>query len=162
MQEKYDVINMDAVLDMVQDQERLLELIKPLLNEDGVVVCKVGNNYSDFQLKLLEKEILSKEYWLDEKGHTYYFNKDGLINFFGAYGYECKDIYAEGLIEFNLFNELTNYYENPKVGKACWKAKLNTENMLHHISPEKTNEIMRIFGQMGLGRELVGIFQKCK
>ena len=156
--EKYDVINMDAVLDMVQEQGRLLETIKPLLKEDGIVVCKIGNNYSNFQLELLEKGILSKEYWLDEKGHTFYFNKDGFINFFDAYGYENKDIYAEGLIEFNLLNELTNYYENPQTGKACWRAKINSENMLHSISPEKTNEIMRIFGQMGLGRELVGIF----
>lgn len=157
--QQYDIVNMDSVLDMVQDQTKLLELIRKVLKKDGVLCCKVGNNYSDYQLGLLEQGILTKEYWLDEEGHTYYFNKDGFIRFFEANGFCCKDIYAEGLIELNLLNELTNYYENPKTGKSCYKAKLRTENMLHELSPEKTHEIMRLFGQMGLGRELVGIFQ---
>lgn len=106
---QYDIVNMDSVLDMVQDQTKLLKLIKQVLKTDGILCC--------------------------------------------------KDIYAEGLIELNLMNELTNYYENPAAGKSCYKAKLNIENMLHELSSEKTNEIMRLFGSMGLGRELVGIFQ---
>lgn len=156
---KFDVVNMDAVLDMVQRPDELLEIIKELLKENGVLVCKVGNNYSSFQLGLMEQGILDREYWLDEEGHSWYFNKDGFINFFNEHGYYCMDLYAEGLIEFNLLNELTNYYENPEVGKACYKAKIRMENMLNGISPQKTNEIMRLFGQMGLGRELVGIFK---
>ena len=156
---QYDIVNMDSVLDMVQDQTKLLKLIKQVLKTDGILCCKVGNNYSDYQLNLLKKGVLSKEYWLDEEGHTYYFNKDGFIRFMQENGYFCKDIYAEGLIELNLMNELTNYYENPAAGKSCYKAKLNIENMLHELSSEKTNEIMRLFGSMGLGRELVGIFQ---
>lgn len=158
-EEKFDIVNMDAVLDMVQRPAELIELIKQVLKEDGVMSCKVANNYSDLQIKLLEEQVLTQEYWLDEQGHSWYFNKDGFINFFKAHGYTCVDLYGEGLSEFNLLNDLTNYYENPKAGKSCWKAKLRIENMLHELSAEKTNEIMRLFGQMGLGRELVGIFK---
>lgn len=156
---KFDVVNMDATLDMVQRPGQLLELIKKLLKPEGIVSCKVANNYSAFQMRLLENGTLTKEYWLDEKGHSWYFNKDGFKVFFDKYGYTCLDIYAEGLIELNLLNELTNYYEVPQTGKACYRGKIRTENLLHEISPEKTNEIMRLFGDMGLGRELVGIFR---
>ena len=90
---------------------------------------------------------------------TRHFKEEFGASFMQENGYFCKDIYAEGLIELNLMNELTNYYENPAAGKSCYKAKLNIENMLHELSSEKTNEIMRLFGSMGLGRELVGIFQ---
>lgn len=61
-------------------------------------------------------------------------------------------------VELNLLNKYTNYYENPEVGKECWKTTFNIENMLHNLSMENTIEIMKLFGEMGLGRELLGIF----
>jgi len=156
----FDLVNMDATLDMVQNPARLLELIHKILKPDGLLCCKVANNYSDFQLRLLSGKTLTKEHWLDEDGHPWYFNKDGYLNFMDANGYECRDFYAESLIEFSLLNELTNYYENPKTGKAAYWQKIRLENMWHEISPERTHGIMRQFGQMGLGRELVGIFRR--
>lgn len=156
--ETFDLINMDAVLDMVQDPEKMLQMGKRLLKKDGIFACKVANNYSEYQLGLLKDGTVTKEYWLDEEGHSWYFNKDGLITFFEKHGYMCKDIYAEGLIEFFLLNSQTNYYENPQVGKSCYQAKVRFENMLHEMSPEGANEVMRAFGKMGLGRELVGLF----
>lgn len=155
----YDLVNMDSVLDMVQKPGELLELVKQVLSQDGLVACKTANNYSFLQMKLLKEGVIAKEYWLDEEGHPWYFHGDGMARFFQDHGYLCRDLYAEGLSEWFLLNEYTNYYENPEVGKACFKAKIQIENILHEISLEKTNEIMRQFGQMGLGRELVGIFQ---
>lgn len=156
--EVFDVVNTDCTLDMVQDPELLLQLIKRVVKKDGLIACKVSNNYSDFQIELLKNGTLSKEFWLDEKGHPSYFNKDGFVNFFDANGYECKGVYSERLIELNLMNELTNYYENSETGKACWKTAFKIENMLHDLSMEDTVNIMRLFANMGLGRELLGIF----
>lgn len=156
---RFDLVNMDSVLDMVQKPGELVELVKGVLQKDGLVACKVGNNYSFLQMKLLEEGTLTKEHWLDEEGHPWYFSKDGLAAFFQDHGYICEELYAEGLAEFFLLNGLTNYYENPAAGKACYQAKIRIENMLHQISMEKTHEIMRQLGQMGLGRELVGIFK---
>ena len=158
----FDLVNMDSVLDMVQKPGELLELVKKVLKQDGLVACKTANNYSYLQMKLLQEGTLTKEYWLDEEGHPWYFHGEGMAGLFQDHGYICKDLYAEGLSELFLLHEDTNYYENPKAGKACYRAKIRLENMLHEISLEKTNEIMRQFGQMGLGRELVGIFQYVK
>ena len=154
----FDIVNMDSVLDMMQDPDGLLELVKGVLARDGVFCCKVANNYSYFQIKLLEENKLQKEYWLDPEGHISYFNKDGMLSFFRAHGYECKDIYAEGLAEFFLLNSYSNYYEKPETGKECHKAAVYLENMMHGISSERTHEVMRQIGHMGLGRELVGLF----
>lgn len=157
--QKFDLVNMDSVLDMVQRPGELLELIKNVLKADGQLSCKTANNYSYLQMRLLEDGTLTKEHWLDEEGHPWYFSKEGLITLFQDHGYACMDLYAEGLSEFFLLNEDTNYYENPMAGKACYRAKIRFENMMHDLSPERTNEIMRQFGQIGLGRELVGIFR---
>lgn len=157
----FDAVNMDGVLDMVQDAGKLLELAKKVLDVGGILACKVANNYSALQMHLLSDGTLKEEYWLDEKGHPWYFDKEGFLALLNDHGYQCEDLYSEGLAEAFLFNELTNYYENPETGKACYRAKIRFENMMHQISAEQTNEVMRQFAKMGIGRELAGIFRLC-
>lgn len=158
--EKYDVINMDAFLDMALNPKNVLDNCTELLDENGVLVVKVANNYSRLQLHLLENGKLKKEYWLDEKGHPSYFGKDSLKTFVEANGYEMIDLSCESLIDLNLFNDLTNYYEVPGVGKKCYEARVEMENMYNDISPELSLELFRIYAQMGFGREIVGVFVK--
>lgn len=158
--EKYDVINMDAFLDMALNPKKVLNNCKELLDENGVLVVKVANNYSRLQLHLLENGKLQKEYWLDEKGHPSYFGKDSLKTFIEANGYEMIDLICESLIDLNLFNDLTNYYEVPEAGKKCYEARVEMENMYSDISPELTLDLFRIYAQMGFGREIVGVFVK--
>ena len=157
---KYDVINMDAALDMMLNPEQVVGYCKELLAENGVLVIKVANNYSPLQIKLLQEGKLTKEHWLDETGHISYFNKDGLIRFMDFHGYTCANVYGEGYIELNLFNDSTNYYEHKDAGKGCYQSKIEIENMLHEISPKQALEVFRILGNMGWGREIAGVFKK--
>lgn len=154
----FDVINLDQILDMVLDPEWLLELIKQVLSDSGVLLIKVANNYSYIQTKLLDEGRLDKEYWLDEEGHPSYFNKQGLVNLCDALGFECVDLLGESFIDMNLLNEHTNYYQNPTVGKSCYNARVEIENHLYQESMEDTMEISRRLGRLGLGREIIGVF----
>ena len=77
----YDVINMDAFLDMSLNPENDLDNCRKLLKKNGILVIKVANNYSKLQLHLLETGKLKKEYWLDEGGHPSYFGKESLKKF---------------------------------------------------------------------------------
>lgn len=63
-------------------------------------------------------------------------------------------------MDFQLLNPFSNYYEHPETGKAAYKAAVRLENLLHEISKERTVEIYRMLGDMGFGREIVGIFKK--
>lgn len=157
---KFDIINMDSVLDMMVHPQKILELCREALYENGLLLIKVANNYSVLQKRLLEKKKLSDTYWLDKGGHPSYFNRQGLINLLEAYGYECLDTFGESFIDFNLINDDTNYYEKKGVGKNCYWAKVELENLMHEISPEKSLEVFRTLGEMGLGRELIGIFKR--
>lgn len=157
---KFDVINMDSVLDMMVDPEETLRLCQQILSDRGVLIVKVANNYSELQREFLKRKKLSKEFWLDNPGHPFYFNRKGFEKFFNVHSFDMVDIYGESFIEFNLFNDLTNYYENPSVGKACYNAKIQSENYLYNISLKKMMEIQHIFGEMGIGRELIGVFKK--
>lgn len=157
---KYDIINMDAALDMVDHPDDIAACVKKLLNPGGLFVVKVGNNYSDYQLMLLKTGKVTKEHWLDEKGHISYFNKDGLNRYLEAKGFVCLGNYAEGFNEFHLMNPLTNYYENPTLGRVCYASNVEFENMLYDISFEKTLQLNRLLGEMGLGREMIGVYRQ--
>lgn len=158
--EKYDVINMDRVLDMVLDVQVCLGLVKELMTDKSLFIVKVANNYSHLQQMLLKSGELQKEYWLDDPGHTGYFNRDGLINLFKAHGFKCMDFYADTFVDFNLLNPLTNYYEKPETGEIVHNTTVKLENMLHEVSIERTVEIYRMLGDMGFGREIIGVFKK--
>ena len=105
---KYDVIHMRAVFDAMDAQDAVLGLIRQLLEDAGVMVIEVANNFSPLQLRLWEEKKVKEEYWLDNF-RTYYFNKEGLIRFVEQYGFACVDFYADSLIDIGLVNDLTNY-----------------------------------------------------
>lgn len=157
---QFDVINMDSVLDMAVHPKNILNLCRSLLHDTGILLIKAANNYSFLQRYLLEKKKLSDTYWLDKSGHPSYFNSAGLVNLLDDMGYQCLDIFGESFIDLNLLNENTNYYEHKETGKSCYLAKVELENMMHSISPEKTLEVFRLLGEMGFGREIIGIFKK--
>lgn len=159
-QEYYDVINMDRVLDMVLDAGECIRLVKEVMKDTSILVIKVANNYSRLQQRLMESGELQRDYWLDAPDHTGYFNREGLINLLEAYGLECIDFYGDTFVDFQLLNPLTNYYEKPETGKEAHKMAVRMENMLHEVSMERTVEIYRMLGDMGFGREIVGIFKK--
>lgn len=158
--ETYDVINMDRVLDMVLEPELCLDMVKKLMTDTSILVIKVANNYSNLQQMLLHSGELKEEYWLDNPDHTGYFNREGMINLLDAQGFVLLDFYGDTFVDFQLLNPYSNYYEKPETGKAAHKTAVRLENLLHALSMERTVEIYRMLGDMGFGREIVGIFKK--
>lgn len=158
--ERYDVVNADRVLDMVDDVDVCLDRIKGVMDEKSILVMKVANNYSALQRMLMQKGEIKEEYWLDDPDHTGYFNREGMIARLEANGFECMDFYGDTFVDFQLVNPFSNYYEKPETGKAAHKTAVCLENMFHDISMERTVEIYRMLGDMGFGREIVGVFKK--
>jgi 2-polyprenyl-3-methyl-5-hydroxy-6-metoxy-1,4-benzoquinol methylase len=157
---KFDIINMDEVMEMMIHPRHILELCKQVLRDDGILLIGVANDYSILQEKLLEEGKLKDTYWLDNPGHPSYFNKDGLIRLLENCGYQKIDFYGESFIDLNLLNDRTNYYEHKEVGKDCYWSKVELENLMHDLSPEKTLEVFALLGEMGLGRQMIGLFRK--
>lgn len=157
--EIYDVVNADRCLDMVDDVDVCLDNIKKVMGRQSILVVKVANNYSNLQRMLLKKGEIKEEYWLDDPDHTGYFNREGMIARLDANGLECIDFYGDTFVDFQLSNPFTNYYEKPETGKAAHKSTVRLENLFHDISIERTVEIFRMLGDMGFGREIVGVFK---
>ena len=83
-----------------------------------------------------------------------------MISRLNANGFTCLDFYADTFIDFQLVNPFSNYYEKPETGNAAHQCAVCLENLFHDISMERTVEIYRMLGEMGFGREIVGVFKK--
>ena len=156
----FDIVNMDNVLEHVTAPKELLELVYKVLTKNGIIIIKVPNDFSVLQHYFIENKIASKPHWVAPLDHISYFNKEGLINLSNAVGFKCIDFLSDQMIEFSALNPNTNYFENKNVGKSCHFARVAQENIFHKISPQKTIEMYRILGSMGLGWEIIGIFAK--
>ena len=157
---KFDVINMDSFVELMVNLHKVILLCREILEEEGVLLVKVANNFSPWQQHLIEEGKLLDTYWVDKGGrHPSFFNKDGLLCFMEHLGYECVDLLGDSFIDFNLANEDTNYYEKQGGGKNCYRAHVDIENFMHALSVEKSVEVFRAIGAMGIGRRLIGIFQ---
>ena len=156
----FDVINMDNILEHVIDPKTLLHQVHTLLKDNSIVIIKVPNDFSYLQKYFWEHNIIKKTHWVAPLGHISYFNKEGLISICNVAGLECVDFLSDQLIEFFALNPNTNYYENKNVGKSCHFARVAQENIFHGISPEKTIALYRALGDMGLGRQIIGVFKK--
>lgn len=62
-------------------------------------------------------------------------------------------------VEFNLFNEHTNYANNKELGKSCHNARMSLENLLYSTFGERIDDLYRDLGELGLGRQIVGFFR---
>ena len=156
--EKFDFISMDNVLEHVDNPIEQLKLLTELANEKCVLWIKVPNDFSKTQRMLMDKGYIDHEFWVVEPDHNSYFNKAGLINLAENCGWHCERVLGTYPIDFNLFNDRTNYIKNKEVGKACYHAGMEIEKMMLDISIEDKIRIDESLGSMGLGRELIGVF----
>ena len=161
---KYNIINIDNVLEHVLDPEKLLsDLTSKLLADDGILLIKVPNDFSIIQQYFYDKKIITgSKQWCSGIHHIQFFNQNGLTNLAKEAGLDKIVYYGNYLTELMVFNTNTNYYENPEVGKSCHLARVEMENFFHSISPAKSLELYKVLGDMGLGREIIGIYKKAK
>jgi 2-polyprenyl-3-methyl-5-hydroxy-6-metoxy-1,4-benzoquinol methylase len=158
--EQYDYIWLDNVLEHVLDPLDILIDLNKLLSSRGVLMIEVPNDCSAVQNHLLENKFISKSFWVAPFEHISYFNKTGLLSISSEAGLVCKDLMGDYPIDLSLFNKLTNFVEQKSTGKDCHQQRIAIENFLHDISPEKTNALYRSMANMGLGRQIIGFFQK--
>jgi 2-polyprenyl-3-methyl-5-hydroxy-6-metoxy-1,4-benzoquinol methylase len=155
---RFDVIWLDNVLEHVLDPLALLRSLRGLTKPGGVLVIEVPNDFSELQLQALDSGRVSRPFWVALPDHLSYFNKAGLVALCADAGWSQRRVLADYWIDFNLFNERTNYVEDRSAGKLCHQARIAAETLMMGISPEKTNALYEALADLGLGRQIVGFF----
>lgn len=159
MNRKFDIVNLDNILEHVREPKKLLEKCIEVCNKK--IIIKVPNDFSVFQRYVTQLQLVKTKYWVVKPDHINYFNKDGLINLCEAVGLEKEFILGNYLTEFYALHKDTNYLESAELGRECHFARCKEEILLNKISPELTLRFYKVLGEMGLGREIIGGFTKC-
>lgn len=157
---KFDLIVSTNVLEHVVDPKELMEKAFKLLNKNGIFIVRVPNDFSVLQKYLWDKKSIEKPYWVAIPDHLNYFSLESLQNLGNNLGLTTVDYYTDFPIDINLLNENTNYIKNDKVGKSCFKSKIELENLISSISLEKTINLGRSFADLGIGRNVTMFYKK--
>ena len=159
--EKFDVIILDNVLEHVIDPLDLLLKTYEMLNDNGVLIIEVPNDFSKFQNLLYEKKIIKEKHWVAVPDHLNYFSKESLIKVCESVGLKTKKVIGDFPMEWFLANENSNYVNNKSNGKSANNSRLFIDNFLSESSD--IGDVVNFFealANVNQGRLVTGFFQK--
>ena len=150
----YDLIILQNVLEHVIDPDALLRNMRSLLAADGVALITIPNDFSITQEELLARNLISRKYWVSPPDHLNYFNSNTIKAYLDDQGWDLLDVISDFPVDFFLFEERTNYVEDPSCGKSVHHARLMIENMLHRQPIDAVVSFYRAASELGIGRYL--------
>ena len=158
--EKFQLIWLDNVLEHVIDPYLLMVSLHKILDKNGVLVVEVPNDFSVIQKYLLSNSYIDKEFWICSPDHISYFCREGLTNLADASGWYANNFLSDFPIDLDLFSKNSNYIETPNLGRQSHLKRVEIENLLHSISPKKTNVLYQALSELDIGRNITGFFTK--
>lgn len=153
-EKKFGLINLQNVLEHVIDPIELLVDLKAMLSERSAIRIKVPNDYSDFQIALLNRNNTTNT-WFGPPLHLSYFNKVGLTSILHHCGYQILSLQADFPIELFLSNNHSNYSKDRSLGKQAHLSRIFCENHLIESSINDYLEYSEAAGKLGFGRQLI-------
>jgi 2-polyprenyl-3-methyl-5-hydroxy-6-metoxy-1,4-benzoquinol methylase len=155
---KYDVIWLQNVLEHVLEPLDLLFSLRNLVNEGGVMVVTVPNDFTRVQEEALAKGYIDHEFWVVPPEHISYFNHVTLKAAARAADWTCVELLADFPVEWFYFHEGSNYIRNKSRGKEAHLARIQLENLIHRNPPADVMAYWSAAARLGLGRGITGFF----
>ena len=162
-QNKYSgTILLDHLLEHVMKPEKLIQKITMISNPGTCLIISVPNDFSETQIKLWEDGYIDTPFWVTTSyppEHLSYFRKESLEKLLSEHGWKMEFIMSSFPIDFNLFNENTNYVKNRKLGKSCHSAAMEIEELLYTmVGVGGGVELYKKLGEYGVGRNITAFF----
>lgn len=157
---KFDVILMQNLLEHIINPNKILEICNHLLSDTGLLLIDVPNDFNSIQKYLLDNNKTEKEFWVCLPDHLSYFNKEGLINLCKECGFDNLITLCTEIIEIYALNNDSNYLKDKSKGPNCHLARMEFEKIINNISKEKSIDLYVSLAELGLGRNLLGVFRK--
>jgi 2-polyprenyl-3-methyl-5-hydroxy-6-metoxy-1,4-benzoquinol methylase len=162
-QDKYlGTVLLDHVLEHVVKPEKLIQKITMISRPGTCLIISVPNDFSETQIKLWEEGYIDTPFWVTTSyppEHLSYFRKESLEKLLAENGWKMEFIMNSFPIDFNLFNENTNYVRNKEVGKSCYRASIEIEELMYKmVGVHGLVDIYRKLGEYGIGRDITAFF----
>ncbi len=160
--EKYNIIVIQNVLEHVLDPEILISDLKTILNNTGILLIQIPNDYSITQKFALREKRIKKEYWFLPPQHLNYFNTKNLRVFLKKFKMKIIDAMSDFPIEFYLWGNKKNYTSDKSLGPYAHQARLAIEFLISKNSSHDILNFYRSLYNVNLGRNQILIVKKIK
>ena len=157
---KYDLIWLSNVLEHVPDPISLMGQMHELLNEAGVLVVTVPNDFSPVQRELIRQGHITEEFWVAPPDHLSYFDESSLRRIGAATGFQIQRLIGDFPIDMFLYHPGSNYIINKSLGPAAHRARVQLENLLSERPIQEINDFFDAMARVGLGRDLTAFFSR--
>lgn len=157
---RYDLVWLSHVLEHSPDPPGLLTGIQRILSDSGVLVVKVPNDFSAFQIALMRAGHINRPFWVAPPAHLAYFGRESLEQVGAACGLRCREVLADFPIDWFLMHPGSNYIRDRGEGNSAHQARILFENALSELPPALVNAFYAAMASVGLGRTLTGFFTR--
>jgi len=145
---KFDAVTMISVLEHVPRPQNVVEKVKGMLNDDGVLCIVVPNDFSKIQDDVKRSLDKKEDWWVSFPDHLNYFNFESLCGFLKKMGFDI--CYQQGDFPMELFLLMRQDYINDKtLGKKCHDMRVMFEKSL---SPDLKRSMYGALSEVGIGR----------
>ncbi len=156
--ERYELIWLQNVLEHVLDPVALMTSLRQLMKPGGALVVTVPNDFSQLQLRALDREHIDRPFWVALPDHMSYFSRDSLKNIGEATGWNCVDVLGDFPVDWFLYHPGSNYIQNPNAGKAAHNARIEIENLISQYPQKDVTKFYSALATIGMGRDLTAIY----
>ena len=156
----YDVCVLRNVLEHVINPPALLKQISGILNDDGIALITVPNDYSDLQKLAMDRRHIDREFWFAPPDHLHYFNTKNIIPFFEENGYYTIDMFSSFPVDFFLYHSGSNYIADKSKGKEAHFARIAIDLLLAKSGMDKFLNLYRAMAACGIGRDFTTVIKK--
>ena len=152
---KHHSITLINVLEHVPNPVSIIDLLKRVLEPDGLILIRVPNEFNDLQLAA-QKKFDCPPWWVAIPDHINYFNLHTLSHMLDMLGFET--IYSQSDFPMEVFLLMgDNYIGNPEVGSICHQKRVNFEMS---ISDDLRRKIYHALAEVGIGRDIMVLAKK--
>ena len=154
-QSRYDLVVLNNVLEHVPDPMELMQRVRRLLTDTGLVRVTVPNDGSWLQQLIVAQGLAQPQYWLAPPEHLCYFTEPSLRALLHATGYQVRDTLGEFPVDLYLLNRNSNYEFDRAKGREAHFSRIRFELGLYGQSLQQLMVFRRGCAAVGIGRNLV-------
>lgn len=155
----YDAVYMCNVLEHLSDPLKTLGLAHEVLNDDGLILVVVPNDYNPIQKALRENEGFSP-WWVAPPHHLNYFDFESLEQALKTSGFELLEKTCSFPIDMFLMMG-DNYIGNDSLGRQVHARRKKFELSMNKAGLGSViDHIYQELSDFGIGREIVMLARK--
>lgn len=156
---RFDVVNLDHVLEHVLNPVALLEKLHTVVQLGGLLLVDVPNDGNDFQEDLFASSRIGRRWWIAPPEHLSYFNLESFHTIAATTGWDVVDLWSDFPIDWFLANRHSNYVDDVSLGPEAHSARLFIERHIAAQGPENELSFYRALAAVGLGRSVTGVLR---